>query len=282
MRFADLKLGQLGSPSSATRASVAHEMAEEYVGEAMDGLRELLSDDAPFAFRHGDELMVAEVRAAALNALQLMYKQTQRPPDFGVVEVRKAMSADEVRAAIDAVRDADEIARVATQADEFVTKHVVPNNKDEEEVLVAYRILQELGLVEYRREEVDPKTYMTPLQAEVSASQLVSQRPTPHVRFTSSSDQRLLGYYYPQDGRWLIDFAEDAEANDVQRYLRSILTVEKNGVPKVVKNLDGSPKTSADGSFVLDGVASFDGDPLDVLFSVSAFLATKANAHVVS
>ena len=32
---------------------------------------------------------------------------------------------------------------------------------------------------------------------------------------------------------------------------------------------------------LLDGVAPFDGDPTDVLFSVSAFLATEANADVV-
>lgn len=276
----DMRVLQLRSSVSATRALIAHKLADEYVGEAMEPLRELLDDRAPFVFHHAGKLMVAEVRAAALNALQLMYKQINEPPDFGAVEVRKAMTADEIQEALDAA-DASEVGRATKQAEEFLAAHVVPANEKEGKLLLAYRILQQLGKIEYRLERVDLNTYMTPLQAEVSASQLVSDRPKPHVRFSSHNDRRLLGYYYPEDGQWILDFAEDAEARDVERYLRSILTLEESGVPRVVQRVDGSPKTNPDGSFVLDGVAPFDGDPTDVLFSVSAFLATEANADVV-
>jgi hypothetical protein len=110
---------------------------------------------------------------------------------------------------------------VLRAAQEYLDRCVMPQAQ-EADALRAYRVLAELGLIEYREEEVDPVSYRTPLQREVIQSQMARPRPRPHLRVRSPSEPYLtLGYLYrdPTDGRWLLDFAEGDEGDWAQQQL---------------------------------------------------------------
>jgi len=246
-----------------------------------DDLRPLLADDAPFVFERGGVTRVGELRFRTLDALQGLYRAAKRAPDFGPVTVRRAPSADEVHsqagaalAGLDTVSGVKALAAV----DRFLDSRVLPA-EPERALLRDYRLLQHLGLLDYRVEEVDPETWLTPLQAEVAASQLVSARPVPHLQLAQSG--RVLGYIYRQDGRWALDFSEDHDARRAARRATQVLTgIDRRGVPRVVRGADGAPQRSADGALVLDGVVPLDGPPLEVLRSLEAFVARWCDAAV--
>jgi len=268
----------MSSASSAIRADSCHDIADEMAGDRIDELRDLLEDDAPFVFTHGGRRMISEVRFAALSALQALYRGLAREPDFGPVLVRKATSVEEAlaqAATADAQLEQAERARLNKSVDDFVQTRVRPDARDAEAVR-AYRLLQELGRLEYRREEVDPISYMTPLQAEVSASQLTSSRPKPHLRFVSIADGRTLGYLYKSDGRWVQDFAEDAEAGEVRSFLDKVFTIERGAIPRVRFSDSGQPLLDDVGAFVFDGSTSLaDGEAVELLRSVQALMGDK-------
>lgn len=267
----------LTAPSSRARADAASQAAAAEAFPALDALRGLLADDAPFAFRHGGALHVSEVRMRALEALGQLYRAARLPADeLGRVLVRKAMAGEEaVRRAQEALEGLDDgrRAEVAGRASAYLDQRVRPGDDDEREALFAYRVLQELGQVAYREEALDPTTYLTPTQREVAFSQLARERPRPHLCVLAGGE--LLGYVWREPaGRWVLDFAGVPAAADAVRLTRSVLGgLDPGGVPRVVRDAAGRPRRDEDGALVLDGVVPLDApDPAEVLRSVAAFL----------
>ncbi|MCO5170782.1 MAG: hypothetical protein M9894_31020 [Planctomycetes bacterium] len=267
----------LAAPSSRARADAASQVAAAEAFDALDAVRGLLADDAPFAFRHAGALHVSEVRMRALEALGQLYRAARLPAgELGEVAVRKAMPGEEaVRRAQEALEGLDEARRaeVAARASAFLDDRVRPASDEEREVLLAYRVLQELGRVAYRQEELDPATYLTPTQREVAFSQLARERPRPHLCVLAGGE--LLGYVWREPaGRWVLDFASVPAAADALHLTRSVLgRLDPGGVPRVVRDAAGRPRRDDDGALVLDGVVPLDApDAREVLRSVAAFL----------
>jgi hypothetical protein len=248
-------------------------LAEE-TGAGIAAVFGALEDDAPYAFDHGDQRMISEVRMRALVVLVALCRLNGRPFDFGPVSVRRAMSADEARErAAEAMEEAEEPGRARIAAEDFLEARVQPAARDRE-ALLAYRILQVLGAVDYQVEEVDPETGLTPTQAEIRASQMAGERPRPHLRVADAAGNTL-GFVYREVGakRFTLDFAEDTAAEAARRFTTSIFGIERGGVPRVVFDEEGVPRTDDDGAFVLDGVVPLTCvDPKAVLRSVAAFL----------
>lgn len=245
---------------------------------ALDALRELLADDAPFAFRHGGALHVSEVRMRALEALEHLYRAARRPAsELGPVVVRRAMPAVEaVRRAQEALEPLGDERRqeLASRAGAFLAARVRPASDEEGEALLAYRILQQMGHVAYREEAVDPETYLTQTQREVADTQLARERPRPHLCVFSGTGD-LLGYVWREPkGRWVLDFAEVPVAKDAVYLTRSVLGgLDPGGVPRVARDAAGRPLRDADGALVLEGTIPLDTpDGCEVLRSLAAFL----------
>ncbi len=276
----------LSASSSRTRADAASQAAATEAFEVLDALRALLTDDAPFTFRHGGATHVSEVRMRALEALEQLYRAGGRPAEeLGRVKVRKAMAAEEaVRLAQEALEPLDDARRqeVAARASAFLDERVLPTD-DEREALLAYRILQELGRVAYREEAVDPASYLTPTQREVAFSQLARERPRPHLCVLSATGD-LLGYVWREPGgRWVLDFAPVPAAADAVRLTHTVLGgLDPGGVPRVAHDDAGRPRRDEDGGFVLDGAIPLDvADPRELLRSLAAFLTDPFTALVV-
>lgn len=250
---------QLAAPSSLARVDAADQVGGEALYELLPELEQLLHDDAPYLFQHGEHAMISEVRARALSALERMYRRSGRRPDFGQLSVRKGMAAVEAhsRAAEGLARcSAAEQERLLRRVDEFLITRVNPEPA-EREALRDYRVLQELGLIEYRHETVDPVTYLTPLQEEVRLSQVRGQRPCPYLRVASLVDRkRTLGFVYRdvQSRQWAIDFAECDEAEEAADWVREMMTLDPGGVPRVQRDRQGQPLRDAEGGLLYDGV----------------------------
>jgi hypothetical protein len=240
----------------------------------------MLADDAPVLHSHAGRRVITEVRAAVLVALQDRYRMVGTRWDLGPVQVRKAMSAEEAEQRADkALGGLDEAERraVLERAEQALQRHIQPREEDRSAVR-AYRVLQELGQVDYLQQEVG-KNWLTPLQAEVHASQTRTDRPRPHVRF--DGDSGPVGWVYRAERGWALDFDESPLGREIREYVDRWLHVARGGVPRVVYE-GGAPKTSPDGAFVLDGVVPNDTtDLLDWLRSVAAFGAREHRATLV-
>jgi hypothetical protein len=248
----------------------------------LDALAPLLADDAPVVHRHGGRDVVTEVRAAALVALQDRFRRAGRAWDLGPVTVRKGMPAeDAVRAAGYRLATLDEARRSEVQAavDRALTERVQPPDPDREATR-AYLVLQQLGAVPYEVQEVD-RDLLTPLQREVHGSQMVSERPRPHLR--CDGDQGPVGYVWRDErGRWALDFDESPLGREIRAQVERWRTVERGGVPRVVYGEDDRPVLGPSGSLTLAGVVKDDTDqPLEWLRSVGAFLGRKYRCEVV-
>ena len=257
----------------------------EQTGAALDAVRPLLQDDSPYVFLHGDAPMVAEVRSRALVVLEVLTRLAGQPPDFGVVQVRRAMPAEQaLQGAADACRGLAprEAAALRARVDRFLDERVQPDPPDRP-ALCAYRTLQLLGRVRYHEEVVDPRTYLTPLQQEIHASQIASPRPRPHLVVRDRSGLPLGTIYRaPGASRWSLDFGELAAAEDARRFAQTIFGIEPGGVPRVRHDRDGAPLTAPDGSLLLDGtIPSGTEDPTALLRSLGAFLARRYSVELV-
>ncbi|MCK6506502.1 hypothetical protein L6R53_24535 [Myxococcota bacterium] len=241
-------------------------------GGPVDLLLPLLQDDAPYLYAHAGRGWLAEVRADALVAIQDLCRAEGRDPGLGLVTVRKAMAADDAQGqaqgllgAMPPVLRDPLLARVDAHLDA-----VVQPAPHERAACRAYRVLQELGRVTYIRQALDPRTLLTPLQAQVHGSQAVSDRPRPHLRL--SDDGGTLGFVFRQDGRWVLDFTEAPAARRAARMVGSFQRGERGELPRVVGARQGAPRSHPDGSLVLDGTVPRDvADPLDYLCSLQAF-----------
>jgi hypothetical protein len=200
-------------------------------------LKRMLEDDAPYADTGGTRPMIYEVRVTALCRLQQLYRHSKDKPDFGLVKVRKRMPAHvaEAQAAAALTRLDDRQRNELFERVELFLETRVQPQKSEREMLRCYRILQELGLIEYRTEEVDPITYLTPMQEEERIRQTEQPRPLPHLRIASArTPMRTLGFLYrdPLKSEWSVDFSDCDEAREAQSCLQSSL-----------KDLQGRPDT---------------------------------------
>lgn len=273
--LADLKAPEAHLRLAGIESARAHDIIE-----AQPLVQGLLDDTAPYVFAHGTALMISEVRFRALEVMQSLYQRIKKAPDFGPVQVRKAMPAEEAIAqATAALRPLKPDARadLEAQVEATLNTHVRPP-ADHEDACRAYLVLQLLDQVPYRTEEVDPTTWMTPLQAEVARSQLQSSRPLPHLRVAlKESPTDPLGYLYrEQPGRrWTLDFAEGPAAARAVRLTRRFLTsLDARGVPRVLHDADGQPLRNPDGSFQLDGAVPLETQiPEELLQSMAAFLS---------
>ncbi|HEU4328278.1 MAG TPA: hypothetical protein VFS21_34390 [Roseiflexaceae bacterium] len=275
---AKIYLDPLHAPSAEVRLAAIDRLEDEGVTWAIPQLRELLGDTSPFVLDHGGRVFVGEVRARALSALEALYRLGGRKPDFGPLAVRKAMPAGEVaaKAALALGRlDMAERSRVLAEAEQILDQRVQPLDT-ERPLLRDYLILQALDLVDYRLEEVDPLTYLTPLQAEVLASQVQSQRPLPHLRLAAAEAPTTpLGFVYRDiGGRWTLDFREDTYGQQAAAMVQQILRgIDRRGVPRVQRTADGSPRRNADGSYILNGVVPLDTPaPRELLDNLRLFL----------
>ncbi|MEM9693648.1 MAG: hypothetical protein AAGA56_13960 [Myxococcota bacterium] len=279
---------RLESPHAHARASAAGNAGAAGAMDLVPRLKELVHEDrAPFVITRGAGTLVAEVRFAALSALETLYGNRGMPPDFGAVPVRKAMKASEVmdraKSALGQLGTA-EAASVRGRVEAYLEQRVRPFPKHRE-LAYGYCTLQELGKVSYRKEEVNAQTYMTPTQEEIRRSQLASPRPVPHVRVASVYDPtRTLGFVYRDDaGQWGLDFAEGFEAAHAERQAIEVLTLDKKTVPRLKYRDNGEPFRSTDGSFVFDG--SLDkktGDPVLLGRTIAAFVGRRFIAELVT
>lgn len=206
-----------------------------------DALAGMLNDDAPFLFGHGGKRHVSEVRMRALVALQDLYRRKGLTWDLGAVQVRKAMSAaDAEREALAALARLPEKGRnvCIAEAEGFLNSRVEPFDRDRAP-LRAYRILQQLSLVTYELQEPLPTSLLTPLQIAVQQSQLQSERPTPHLKFSGTVG--AVGFVYVDAGQWVLDFAEGPEGERIQAEIRAAVGREEATTVNDLSKLLSSP-----------------------------------------
>ena len=277
-------LEELSSPSSSARARTALQAGELRMQSCEQRLRELLGDASPFVFAHGTKLVIAEVRFTVLEALQTMFHNQKRTPDFGTVTVRKAMPVDEAIERASHLGD-HERRRVAEAVEATLRDHVVPA-PDDEPALRAYAMLQALGLVEYRHEQVDPHTYSTPLQEEVRRSQLVRARPRPHLRIADLADPtRTFGFVYRDPRKlWAVDFAEGVQSSYVREHAVAVLSSARDGkLHRVRVDADGRTVRNPDNTGAFEGEVELMGDDLlGVLQTVRAYFEREYTTEIVT
>jgi hypothetical protein len=164
--------------------------------------------------------------------------------DLGAVVVRKSMPAEDVDT-IFATQPESLRLGVALAADGILPSRVAPA-PEHADLLRRYVSLQLLDLVPYRVEEVDPTTYTTRLQEEVRESQLVSERPRPHLRVADRrAPDRVFGFVYRgKRGLIVLDFAEGVGSD----YAVQILTAAMG--PKIQRVIveNGATVLNPDGT----------------------------------
>lgn len=281
-------LDLLEAPGIPTRLRALRQIAADQWTQGIPYVRPLLDDDGPYAFSNGGTDFVTEVRATALEVLEELYRIARQAPDCGPVKARKPMPAVEAIARGEAALarlTPDERAAVTTRVEAYMTQRYGfrPN---EAAAIVGYRTLQELGLIEYRFETIDPKSYRTPVQQEIIDAQTAMTRPRPHLRVAhKDAPENTLGWLYrdPAGRGWKVDFSDDREAADVADWVRRVLhDLDQRGVPRVKRDASGAPMVNADSSFVLDGTIALDTtDTVALLRNVQLFVAVEAFAEVV-
>lgn len=252
-------LDLLRSESVHWRLQGISRVLELSLDEAIPVLRELLDDDMPYLYQRGAESMIAEVRSRALVALQDLYRERKRPIDFGPVTVRRAMPASEAEArGAAAMQTMSEARRHAVQDEARAALERAGEQAGEQPPsLLAYRVLQSLGLVRYEEQALDPDSYLTPMQEAIYASQMASRRPVPHLRIAAPEDTRILGYVYRRaDGLWVHDFSEHPDSRAARAAVERVLTSAQGGIPRLACDDTGQPLRGPSGEFVRAGVIS--------------------------
>jgi len=267
-------LDLLDSPSAHWRLRGIHAVTEQGRYEAVPRLKELLQDDSPIVW----DKHITEIRMCALSGLQQLQYAAKRPIELEPVAVRRAWPVTSMRAAYaEAIATLSEAERreVLRRADKVLESRVQPSPEDADD-LRAYRVLQELGRVSYELQRPDPRTMLTPLQETIYAEQVASPRPRPCLRVASlEPPDQTLGWIYrnPANGLWAHDFSERPASREASEALTWILTLKKDGIPRVVHDTAGRPVHSSDGKLVFDGELSRDtGDVAECLRSIAALM----------
>lgn len=261
------------SPSSIARARAALQAGEIRNAFAEPKLRALLDDASPFVVAHGTRKVISEVRFTALEALELVCHRHKKELALGPVTVRRAMPVDEALTRAIALADEDR-KRVHDLVETALREKVAPAEADELAIR-AYLTLQALGAIEYRRELVDPATFMTPLQDDVRRTQTASERPRPHLRVADLADAtRTFGFVYRgADQKWALDFADGVGAADAVETLKAVMRpslqrarVDERG--ETIRNPDGTAQF--EGTLLLAGP-----DTLAVLQTLRVYLERR-------
>jgi hypothetical protein len=282
--FLNRDVNALDSPSAMERMLGISRVVEHARYEAVAKLKLLLEDDAPTIW----DDVIGEVRHAALSALQRLYWVTKERLEVGPVLVRKAWPLRDMRRAYEEamarLSPADRQATLA-KADAYLERCVKPASTQADDMR-AYRVLQELGLVRYERQDLDPVTNLTPLQEHIYAEQVASPRPRPCLRVSLVDEvDRVIGWIYrnPTNGFWAYDFSEHPASVDARDAVSRIMTLGQAGIPRVVHDHAGRPVRSADGKFVLDGELSPDsGDVMECLRSMAAFMQREFAVELIA
>jgi hypothetical protein len=281
--FLNRDLDALQSPFANQRVSGIEAVTAQGRFDAVPRLKELLDDDAPVIW----DDVVGEVRQAALAGLQRLYWAGGRAIDFGPVLVRPAWPLREMRAAYNAaLADLSPVLReaVVARARDVLTERVRPLGIHEDDAL-AYRVLQELGQVDYEKQEVDPKTKLTPLQEELYARQVEQPPARPALRVAlRESPTTAIGWIHrnPATGACTATFSEHPAAGDARQILSNTRSLGKTGVPRLVFGADGRPKTTPDGNYVLDGEIPLDSDDVEgYLRTIQVFMDNEFATELV-
>ncbi|MFG1943571.1 hypothetical protein [Nonomuraea sp. NPDC048826] len=272
---AAMYVGMLTAPEARTRLEGIARWTE--YGAGPYEIVALLDDPAPVPQPHAGRVFLVEVRARALVALQDHYRRGRRPWDLGPVRVRAGMPADEAGERAAALAPERRRSVLAT-AERFLAERVRPFDRDRAACL-AYAVLLQLGEVAYETQEVGGRTWLTPLQEAVHASQMRSPRPVPHLRFDGARGP--VGYVYRAGSGWVLDFDESPEAAEIAAAVRLWRGVERGGVPRVLHDEAGRPLRNGR-ALVLDGVVP-DGtpDPVAWLRSLAAAVEGRHPARLV-
>jgi hypothetical protein len=271
---------RLQSPRAADRLAAVERVAEDCLLELEGELRSLLSDDSPYLFLRGDEELVAELRYAALTALQRLCRLADRPLAVGTLRVRAATPAALLEPMADlALRGLNSPQRRAVlgQVDALLDARVRPD-PDHHTLLRSYLILRELGQISYRLERPDPLTGLLPLQREVEASQVEGDRPRPHLR-VHGAQGHLLGHVYRSRVGWVLDFAESEEAARAERFAATVMALREGGIPQLLFEGEGP---SGPGAGLDDPTVPADSEePALYLQNLGAFLGARFRVELV-
>ena len=216
----DALFGGLLRSTCAAERVLGVERWAGYCGAPQDVVP-LLSDDAPVVREHAGLPHLVEVRAVALVALQDVHRAAGGWP-YGPVTVGRAMPAHDALGRAHALADRPDAAALRAAAARWLDARVGPPPADREACL-AYGVLRAAGLLEHEVQDVDPVTLLTPLQAAVHASQLVSQRPLPHV--VLGDGDRVVGYLY-RAGGWVVDTDESPAGRAARTLVVEVLRDE--------------------------------------------------------
>jgi hypothetical protein len=271
-------ISQLSAPCSRDRALAAATAGRLHSLIAEPLLRDLLLDSSPFVSSRASRISIGEVRFTALEALQKVLLAHGRPMDLGKVVVRKSMAAEEVDG-IFATQSESVLLGVASAAEGILQSRVAPDAVHVD-VLRKYVTLQLLDLVPYRMEEVDPATYTTRLQEEVRESQLLSERPRPHLRVADrNAPSRVFGFVYRgKRGLVVLDFAEGVGADYAVQILSAVMG------PKIQRAIveDGVTALNPDGTVkVGELIDTSTADPIVVLQSLRIYVEDRYHTQIV-
>jgi len=247
-------------------------------------LAPLLGDSAPVVRIHGGKYFLTEVRAAALVALQNQYRRTRRKWDLDPVSVRRAMLQEDAQTLAQEQLEklsATQQETLGADVDRWLAESVNPPDDNHRVACRYYGVLLKLGAIQYETQEVNPETWLTDLQEQIHASQTVTPRPTPHVRFDGPHGP--VGWLYRQSGQWVLDFDEGPLAREIRKLIESWIHAVPGGVPRIVFDAQGRPKRHPTGGFLTDGVVPPDTDsPIDYLRSVETFISAHHSCCLVT
>ncbi len=215
-------LSGLDAPAAHQRLRALQEIGAQLHFAAVPRLQSMLADDAPVVAR-ARRPIVFEVGMFALTVLQRLYRAAGRQADFGPVRVAKAANLVDVEGLAEFAlgeltpeRRTDVVAR----AEQDVADLIRPPAEDVKPVL-AYRILQLLGRIDSRVEDLDPDTCLTPLQEEIFASQVASERPRPCIRIRTLGADRTVGWVFRDPrGEWVVDVSDHPLGQDAHDDIR--------------------------------------------------------------
>lgn len=275
-------LAALDSPAVFDRVQGIEGVVKNGRQDAVAKLVAMLDDDAPVI---GPEA-AGEVRQLALTALQRLHFMAKKPLDLPPVLVRATWPLGEMRQAYAqavAGLSPGERDAVHARADDYLARRVKPSPQTASDAR-AYRVLQELGKVDYQRQAVDRETLLTPLQAELYARQVSSPPPPPRVRVALRERPDMVIGWIHYDGerrRWNSTFSEHPARPDAEVILLEAMPVKGGVIRRVVRDERGEPAKDAKGNLVIDGEIPLDsGDRIDILRSYEAFLGKRFAAEL--
>lgn len=270
-------LRALDSPAVFDRVQGIEGVMKNGRHDAVPKLVALLDDDAPVI---GPDA-AGEVRHVALVALQRLHWMAKKPLEIPPVQVRATWPLAEMREAYTSAigrLPAAERDAVHARADDYLARRVMPSAHTAADAR-AYRVLQELGRIDYQRQEVDPVTLLTPLQEQLNAHQVSKAPPLPRVRVAlRERPETTTGWIHVGPGQygWTGTFSEHPARPDADALFLEALPAPGGVIRRVVHDEQGRPVLDPRGNLVIDGEISLEsGDTIEILRCFAAFLGRR-------